>query len=74
MTPQEIYQRYGSVVYRRARRLLGEDQAAKDACQEVFLRLFLALPEFDRASPVTCGPRPAEVRARSSLSPKKKQG
>ena len=34
MTPQEIYQRYGSVVYRRARRLLGEDQAAKDACQE----------------------------------------
>jgi RNA polymerase sigma-70 factor, ECF subfamily len=53
MTPQEIYQRYGSVVYRRARRLLGEDHAAKDACQEVFLRLFRSLPEFPNASPVT---------------------
>jgi len=53
MTPQEIYQRYGAVAYRRARRLLGDDQAAKDACQEVFLRLFRSLPEFERASPVT---------------------
>jgi RNA polymerase sigma-70 factor (ECF subfamily) len=53
MTPQEIYRRYGAVAYRRARQILGDDQAAKDACQEVFLRLFRALPEFERASPVT---------------------
>ncbi len=53
MNPKDIYVRYGSVVYRRARRLLGDDQAAKDACQEVFLRLFRSLPEFERASPVT---------------------
>jgi RNA polymerase sigma-70 factor (ECF subfamily) len=53
MTPQEIYVRYGSIVYRRARRLLGDEQAAKDACQEVFLRLFRSLVEFERASPVT---------------------
>jgi RNA polymerase sigma-70 factor (ECF subfamily) len=53
MNPQEIYQRYGSVVYRRARRLLGEEQSARDACHEVFLRLFRSLPEFERASPMT---------------------
>ena len=53
MSPEDIYLRYGAVVYRRARRLLGEEQAAKDACQEVFVRLFHALPEFERASPIT---------------------
>jgi RNA polymerase sigma-70 factor, ECF subfamily len=53
MSPQDIYQRYGSVVYRRAKSLLGDEQAAKDACQEVFLRLFRSLPELERASPVT---------------------
>ena len=53
MTPREIYQRYGAIVFRRARRLLGDEQAAKDACQEVFLRLFRSLPEFERASPMT---------------------
>jgi len=53
MSPEDIYQRYGAVVYRRARRILGNEQAAKDACQEVFLRLFRTLPEFQSASPVT---------------------
>lgn len=53
MNPQDIYLRYGSVVYRRARRLLGDEQAAKDACHDVFLRLFRSLPEFESASPVT---------------------
>jgi len=53
MNLQEIYQRYGGVVYRRARRLLGDEQAAKDACQEVFLRLVHAMPEFQQTSPVT---------------------
>ena len=53
MSPQNIYLRYGSVVYRRARTLLGDEQAAKDACQEVFLRLFRTLPDFERSSPVT---------------------
>jgi RNA polymerase sigma-70 factor (ECF subfamily) len=53
MSPQDIYLRYGSVVYRRAHRLLGDEQAAKDACQEVFLRLFRSLPALERSSPVT---------------------
>jgi hypothetical protein len=43
MTPQDIYLRYGALVYRRAYRLLGDEQAAKDACQEVFLGLFRSL-------------------------------
>ncbi len=53
MSPEDLYRRYGSVVYRRARRLLGEEQAAKDACHEVFLRLFRSLPSFRDASPLT---------------------
>jgi RNA polymerase sigma-70 factor, ECF subfamily len=43
-----IYQRCGPVVYRRARRLLGDEQWAKDVTQEVFVRLWkagLAFPE-----------------------------
>jgi RNA polymerase sigma-70 factor (ECF subfamily) len=53
MDLQALYDRYASVVYRRARRLLGDEQTAKDACQEVFLRLLDAMPEFQKASPVT---------------------
>jgi RNA polymerase sigma-70 factor (ECF subfamily) len=53
VSPRDIYIRYGAIVYRRARKLLGEEQAAKDACHEVFLRLFRSLPEFERASPLT---------------------
>jgi RNA polymerase sigma-70 factor (ECF subfamily) len=53
MSPREIYLRYGAVVYRRARRLLGDEQAAKDACHEVFLRVFRSWPELERTSPVT---------------------
>jgi len=53
MNLQDIYDRYGSVVFRRARRLLGDESAAKDACQEVFLRLLDAMPVFEQTSPVT---------------------
>jgi RNA polymerase sigma-70 factor, ECF subfamily len=53
MSGQELYRRYGSLVYRRALRMLGDQQAARDACQEVFLRLLRSLPEFEQASPVT---------------------
>jgi RNA polymerase sigma-70 factor (ECF subfamily) len=55
-SPAELalfYRRYGGVVLRRARRLLGSDQAAQDVCQEVFIRLLRARPNFAEASPVT---------------------
>lgn len=35
----ELYGRYGPVVYRRCLRLLGDREAARDATQEVFMRL-----------------------------------
>ena len=34
----QIYARYSKSVYRRARQLLGDVEAARDATQEVFLR------------------------------------
>ena len=50
---ERVYQQYGALVHRRARRLLGDDQRAKDACQEVFLRLWRYQPSFADVSPVT---------------------
>jgi RNA polymerase sigma-70 factor, ECF subfamily len=49
-----LYERYGAVVYRRARRLLGDEQAAWDAVQEVFVRALKHARRFRReASPTT---------------------
>ena len=35
----ELFEQYGDVVYRRCLRMLGDDDAAHDALQEVFLRV-----------------------------------
>jgi RNA polymerase sigma factor (sigma-70 family) len=51
---QGLYDAYGPLVLRRARAMLGDEQAARDAAQEVFLRVLKGLHEFRReASPVT---------------------
>lgn len=34
-----LYDRYGNLVYRRARKLLRNDALARDVCHEVFLAL-----------------------------------
>jgi RNA polymerase sigma-70 factor (ECF subfamily) len=48
-----VYDRYSRCVYRRARALLGSDDAAKDATQEVFLRVIrLSDPARFKANPV----------------------
>jgi RNA polymerase sigma factor (sigma-70 family) len=55
-TPSDLarfYARYGGAVFRRARRLLRSESGAEDACQEVFVRLWRARPDFAAASPVT---------------------
>lgn len=44
------YERYGPVVYRRARQLLGSDDEAKEAMQEVFLRVVASAAEFRNGS------------------------
>jgi RNA polymerase sigma-70 factor (ECF subfamily) len=58
MTPapscEELYALYGTMVLRRARAMLGEEQAARDATQEIFVRVLRAWAEFRaEASPVT---------------------
>ncbi|HXU64136.1 MAG TPA: sigma-70 family RNA polymerase sigma factor, partial [Polyangia bacterium] len=46
-TLEEIYDRYGAPVFRRARTLLGDPERARDATQEVFLR---AAQDLERVS------------------------
>jgi RNA polymerase sigma-70 factor (ECF subfamily) len=46
VTFEEVYQRYRDPVWRLARRLTGSDEAALDACQEIFLRVWRGLPGF----------------------------
>jgi len=46
-TLEQIYDRYGGTVFRRARTLLGDPERARDATQEVFLR---AAQDLERVS------------------------
>jgi RNA polymerase sigma-70 factor (ECF subfamily) len=50
---EQLYRRYGTVVYRRARALLGSDHAAWDAVQEVFMRAARSESQFRHASSPT---------------------
>jgi RNA polymerase sigma-70 factor, ECF subfamily len=43
---EELYRRYGALVRRRARSILGDDHEAQDAMQEVFVRVIAAMGEF----------------------------
>lgn len=53
-TPAELYRVYGPLVLRRARAMLGEEQAARDAAHDVFVKVLASLSEFrNEASPVT---------------------
>jgi RNA polymerase sigma-70 factor (ECF subfamily) len=50
----KLYERYGPLVHRRAHALLGDDQAAWDALQEVFLRALRGYDAFrHKSSPTT---------------------
>ena len=46
----DLYQRHAGAVFGRCRWLLRDEEAAKDATQEVFARALLALPEFRAAA------------------------
>jgi RNA polymerase sigma-70 factor (ECF subfamily) len=51
---ETLYRQYGAIVLRRARAILGDEQAAKDAMQEVFIRVLRGGAEFrQEASPAT---------------------
>src|SRR5512133_1550078 len=46
---EELYRRHAGAVYARCRYLLREDDAARDAAQDVFVRALRALPELRAA-------------------------
>jgi RNA polymerase sigma-70 factor (ECF subfamily) len=51
---EELYRTYGPSVLRRARVLLGDEQSARDAMQEVFVRAMQSKVEFhEGVSPMT---------------------
>src|SRR5512138_4043947 len=43
----ELYRQYGPSVYRRCLRLLRDPEAAKDATQEVFMKLVRDMPKLE---------------------------
>jgi len=43
---EELYRKYGALVRRRARSILGDETEAQDAMQEVFVRVIAAMGEF----------------------------
>ena len=45
---RELYERYGSLVMRRCCGILHDDDEAKDAMQDVFMKLFNALPTIQK--------------------------
>ncbi len=49
----DLYARHAGAVLARCRYLLREEEAARDACQEVFARALRALPEFQGTSSPT---------------------
>lgn len=50
---EELYRRHAAAVHARCRYLLREEEAARDATQEVFVRSLRALPELRAASSPT---------------------
>lgn len=49
---RSAYERFGGLVFRRARTLLGDEHAARDVTQEVFVRVLQARPVWAPPSPV----------------------
>ncbi len=53
-SPAELYRVYGPLVLRRARAMLGDEQAARDAAHDVFVKVLGSIAQFrHEASPVT---------------------
>jgi RNA polymerase sigma-70 factor (ECF subfamily) len=48
---ERLYQRYGALVMRRAHRILGDEQGARDVCHDVFVQV-LRTPSWAPPSPL----------------------
>jgi RNA polymerase sigma-70 factor (ECF subfamily) len=68
------YARFGGLVFRRARALLHEDQAAQDACQEVFFKLWQTPPDFAEVSAVAWLYRVTTNHCLNMLRDRRRQG
>ncbi len=51
-TLDSIYRRYSALVFRRARQMLADEQAARDVCQDVFVQLLRTGEAWSAPSPV----------------------
>jgi RNA polymerase sigma-70 factor (ECF subfamily) len=47
---ERLYQQYGGLVFRRARRLLGDEQQARDVCHDVFVQVLRTAPAWNPVS------------------------
>jgi RNA polymerase sigma-70 factor (ECF subfamily) len=47
-----LYDQFGGLVFRRARRLLGDESLARDVCHDVFVEILRSHPDWDPVSPV----------------------
>lgn len=52
VTADDLYRRYGPVVYRRCLKLLRDQEEARDAAQEVFVRALSRLDSLSYGSPL----------------------
>ena len=54
LTTHQLYAQYGPMVLRRARAMLSDEHAARDAAQEIFLKVLESMAQFRaESSPVT---------------------
>ncbi len=51
LNPDELYKRYGPMVYRRCKQLLRDEQASEDAMQETFVNLIRSKDRLDDEYP-----------------------
>jgi RNA polymerase sigma-70 factor (ECF subfamily) len=71
---EAYYIRYGPMVLRRCRRMLGDEQAAFDACQEVFVRLLVYRRKLEDRFPSSLLYRMATNHCLNLIRDRKKEG
>jgi len=71
---EDYYRRFGPMVWRRCRQLLGNEEAALDALQEVFVRLMLSKDRLKGTSPSSLLFRMATNHCLNKLRDQRRQG
>ena len=71
---EDYYRRFGPMVWRRCRQLLGNEEAALDALQEVFVRLMMFKDRLKGTSPSSLLFRMATNHCLNKLRDQRRQG